>query len=626
MAVNEITAGKASIEVSFDNKKLQAGLRKASSQLKAFGNQANMIGKTLLGIGAAVGAPLLATIKDGAEAEAVLGKFNNVFKENADTMKQWADSFAASIGRSETEVQKFLSSAQDLLVPIGIDSGAAEGMSKQLTQLAIDLASFNNMADADVMRDLQAALTGSSAVMKKYGVIVNETAVKQELLARGIKKTEATETQKVMARLAIIMRGTTAAQGDAIRTQDEWNNSMKRLGAEIDNIKSDIGELMVETFRPYLHETIELAKSTRAWVGENEELIMSALRASKAFATAGVKLIALGTALKAIGAVVGTGSAIAGLAMTFESLKGNTKATTGSLTRADKVMGTLKTTALAVGVAIAGWEIGKAIAEASGLEDAFAGVLAGGKKFRHEQAKISSELERQLQIRRDRQLEIERIRKRELEDMAKMVTFAKVLAEMEEEIAKKRIERMGKIGKGELKTLPTPVPDADVSSDVKLFGGELKDLGKIWKGLAKDAKGSFKNLDNSQRELARDIPDRLRDLISRTQEELYKAKTPADRKYLEGVLQGAKNALAGMGGLAAAAKEPEILQKMAAPMGGAVDALQARLGMSRRGGIDGPLGLQKRLVDLTAKNGKEMKEDFQRLNITLQRMTGLKYR
>ena len=98
-------------------------------------------------------------------------------------------------------------------------------MSKQITALATDLASFNNLADDDVLRDLHAALTGSGEVMKKYGVIVSEAAVKQELLNQGLDPKNATEQQKVMARLAIIMRGTTAAQGDAARSAGSFCKS-----------------------------------------------------------------------------------------------------------------------------------------------------------------------------------------------------------------------------------------------------------------------------------------------------------------------------------------------------------------------------------------------------------------
>jgi len=178
----------------------------------------------------------------------VMNKFDVVFGENRASMKKWSDDFAHMMGRSKRQIAEFLSSAQDLFVPLGFASDAATQMSKQVTQLALDLASFNNMADADVMRDLQAALTGSGEVMKKYGVIVSEAAVKQELMAQGMSKKQAaaaSDVAKVQARLNIILRGTTAAQGDVIRSSASYENSMKSLAAAWEDLKGDFGAILL---------------------------------------------------------------------------------------------------------------------------------------------------------------------------------------------------------------------------------------------------------------------------------------------------------------------------------------------------------------------------------------------
>ena len=47
-----------------------------------------------------------------------------------------------------------------------------------------------------MLRDLHAALTGSGEVMKKYGVLVNEAAAKQEVLNQGLDPKVATDQQK----------------------------------------------------------------------------------------------------------------------------------------------------------------------------------------------------------------------------------------------------------------------------------------------------------------------------------------------------------------------------------------------------------------------------------------------
>jgi len=234
-----VRTGRAFVELFADDSKLVRGLRSAQRRLRAFGASVRATGAKMFTAGSLVAGPLSLALRAASDMEETMNKFDVVFNENSKAVKAWGDGFAGEVGRSKKQVADFLSGTQDLLVPIGFDAAGATEMSKQLTGLAIDLASFNNKADSDVMRDLHAALTGSSEVMKKYGVIVNETAVKQELLNQGIDKNKATEQQKVMARMAIIMRGTTAAQGDAIRSAGSFANQMKAMQARVSDAAVD---------------------------------------------------------------------------------------------------------------------------------------------------------------------------------------------------------------------------------------------------------------------------------------------------------------------------------------------------------------------------------------------------
>jgi hypothetical protein len=91
------------------------------------------------------------------------------------------------------------------------------------------MASFNNESEANVIRDLQSALVGNHETVRKYGVIITQATLDQELLNTGIEGgiREATEQEKVMARMNIILKGTTDAQGDAARTAGSFANSIK---------------------------------------------------------------------------------------------------------------------------------------------------------------------------------------------------------------------------------------------------------------------------------------------------------------------------------------------------------------------------------------------------------------
>ena len=233
-----------------------AVMGKVSNSVKKMASQVESSAKKVLSgtrtvVGAVVKMGAIATAAGGAafaymiakasEMEETMGKFGVVFGANAESVGKWSQEMADKLGVSRQEMAGMLSGMQDLLVPMGVAEGQATDMSQQMAQLAVDLGSFNNLGTDQVFGDLQAALTGSGEVMKKYGVVLTEAAVKQELLNMGMNPKTADDAAKAQARLNIIMRGTTAAQGDAIRTGGSFANQMKRLRSNISNLAADLG-------------------------------------------------------------------------------------------------------------------------------------------------------------------------------------------------------------------------------------------------------------------------------------------------------------------------------------------------------------------------------------------------
>jgi len=286
-----IRAGKAFVELFVDNKRLVAGLKAARARMSAFAAGIGNIGARIAGVGAAMAAPFALSIKAASDMQETMNKFDVVFAGNTEAMKKWGDNFAGEVGRSQEQVARFLSGTQDLLVPIGFETGAAEQMSKDLTALAVDLASFNNLSDDAVLRDLHAAMTGSGEVMKKYGVIVSEAAVKQEMLNSGLDPKTATDQQKVMARMAIIMRGTTAAQGDALRSAGSYANQMKRLNAVFDDTKVTLGSAVLPLVTDLVTAVAGAVKVAGEWISKNQGVALSLAKGAAAVLALGVGLL-----------------------------------------------------------------------------------------------------------------------------------------------------------------------------------------------------------------------------------------------------------------------------------------------------------------------------------------------
>jgi len=175
-----------------------------------------------------------------AKSSVVFGKFVNDVRGQLET-------FGDEVGRSTFELEGMASSIQDTFVPMGFARGEASKLSVQLTKLAVDVASFNNASDTETMMAFQSALVGNHETVRRFGVVITEATLKQELLRMGITKTakEVTNAEKVQARLNLILAGTTDAHGDATKTSGSFANQSKALSSAIEELSVGITEQLL---------------------------------------------------------------------------------------------------------------------------------------------------------------------------------------------------------------------------------------------------------------------------------------------------------------------------------------------------------------------------------------------
>lgn len=305
MSSRAIKAARAFVEVFMDDDDLQRGLKRMQTSLKSVAKNVGRIGLKLLAVSASIAAVLAAPVEAASDLQETMNKFNVVFGKNAESMKKWGDQFANEVGRSEEQIARFLSDTQDLLVPAGIDPDAAQKMSKTLTGLAVDVASFNNKIDDDVLRDFHGALTGGGETVKKYGVIMSVATTNAQLLASGIDPKAATDAQKVQARLNVLLKGTTAAQGDAIRSGAQWANVKKRITGQLSNMAAVIGKALIPSLEKIGEFVAEYLPMLTRWIERNQGLV-------KGVAILGVAIGVIGGALAGVSAIIFAASAAIG--------------------------------------------------------------------------------------------------------------------------------------------------------------------------------------------------------------------------------------------------------------------------------------------------------------------------
>lgn len=191
-----------------------------------------------------------------SRAEETANRFGAVFKDLTGEAQIFVDTLAQEVGRDPFAIQDSLASLQAFNVGLGFSTEESFRMSSSIQKLILDFASFNNITDADATQRFQAALSGSSEVMDKFGINIKEAALEQESFRIGINKTSAnlSEQEKTILRLSIIAQsmGAQGAIGDAVKTQDSFANQSKRLQANLSLLATTIGTQLLPAISPFI--------------------------------------------------------------------------------------------------------------------------------------------------------------------------------------------------------------------------------------------------------------------------------------------------------------------------------------------------------------------------------------
>lgn len=207
----------------------------------------NGIGQASLIAGTAFAAISAYSVKLASDAAEIRNAFDVAFKESAKSARAFADVLSEKVGRDSIEVQEAMSRLQLVITGTGVAAQQSTELVKALTARAIDVGSLFNVKDSEAFAAMVSGLTGETEPLKKFGVVLNETAVKAELLRLGFKGNaeQASEAAKSIARANLILEKTKVAQGDAAKTADGAANSAKRMKAEFNKAARELGETLL---------------------------------------------------------------------------------------------------------------------------------------------------------------------------------------------------------------------------------------------------------------------------------------------------------------------------------------------------------------------------------------------
>jgi hypothetical protein len=255
-----------------DTTGLGKGLADAQTKLQKFGGQLEQLSRKATLVFAGVAAAGYKVVQSASDLNESISKSNVIFGSSAKAIQGWAATADQALGLSQTAALEAAGNFAILGQSAGLTGVELNTFSVDLTTLAADLASFNNTTTDEAITALAAGLRGESEPLRRFGVLLSESAVQAKAMELGLAATvkELTDQDKVLARNALILEQTTIQQGDFARTADGAANQQRILAAEITNSKAAIGEGLLPAYRDLLAQLIKVVE----YFGKNSDAIV----------------------------------------------------------------------------------------------------------------------------------------------------------------------------------------------------------------------------------------------------------------------------------------------------------------------------------------------------------------
>ena len=242
-------------EINNANKNI-SGLKKSAE--KGAGGVSTAFKKLKTGIVAlGIGKVIKDSIQSGMDAIESDSLFDTSLGNSADAVRSWSEEVAGALGLSDVAMRKNTGVIYNMTSSMGVAEDNALKMSKGISLLSEDMASFYNLDSAEAFNKLRAGLTGETEPLKALGILVDENTVKQVAYSEGIAENgaELTQQQKVLARYVAILKQTGNAQGDLARTINSPSNQLRILKQQVQNLGIAFSKFLmpvVSAVLPYL--------------------------------------------------------------------------------------------------------------------------------------------------------------------------------------------------------------------------------------------------------------------------------------------------------------------------------------------------------------------------------------
>jgi hypothetical protein len=254
--------------------RIKRELREADNATVGFGGRVGEIATALAAFqGARAAFDFLSEgVQDAAALGESINQVNVLLGESAASVIAFSESSNAALVLTQQEVLAAVGRFAGLANTVGLTQDQAATFGTTLTDLAADLASFKDTSVDEAVQALGSALIGESEPLRRYDVLLNESAVSAKAYELGLAGAtgELSEAAKVQARYALILEQTVPAQGDLADTAESLGNRLKATRRDFLEFRKELGEAVVpavEDLLEVLPGVIDLFGSVAPAVG-----------------------------------------------------------------------------------------------------------------------------------------------------------------------------------------------------------------------------------------------------------------------------------------------------------------------------------------------------------------------
>lgn len=266
------------VNIIGDSSKLNQALGRAEGRLKSFSSNLSKIGTTLttkltIPLGIAAGA----SFKMAADFDESLNKVQVSFRDTADEVIAFSKTALSQLGLSQAQALETAALFGDMATGMGATTKEASNMATSLTSLSADLASFKNIQQGVAQTALASVFTGETESLKKLGIVMTETNLKEFARQQGIQKSikDMTQLEKVELRYQFVMSKTQNAQGDFARTSGSASNQLRTLQNTLVELGTKIGQVLLPPVTKVIQKVTELLNNFIALDSEAKKQIVT---------------------------------------------------------------------------------------------------------------------------------------------------------------------------------------------------------------------------------------------------------------------------------------------------------------------------------------------------------------